>query len=151
MSDETKDFLDKLEAEYGGRITWKTFSTWYGCSDSVLREFGVFLFKIGDRFYFEDFEKNSSIFGMQIGSSKKKKAQYIKLKRSIDSKNIKNVFKVTQAKALDVIKYGKDPSTLKETTLIEKIFRKSVTAVVLENGIHHFFELLSVDDFKKNI
>lgn len=151
MDDETKEFLDDLEAQYGGKITWKTFATWYGCSDSTYREYGVFIFKINDVLYFEDFDKKYTIFGMELKPNKKKKVKYVKLKRQIKIDDINDIFKITQANALDVIKNKKDPSTIKEINLFDRLFRKSVTAVGLKDGTYHFFELLNTEDFKKNV
>jgi len=151
MDDETKEFLDDLETQYGGKITWKTFATWYGCSDSTYREYGVFMFKINDVLYFEDFDKKYTIFGMELKPNKKKKVKYVKLKRQIKIDEITDIFKITQANALEVIKNKKDPSSVKEISLFDRIFRKSVTAVGLKDGTFHFFELLNTEDFKKNI
>ncbi len=151
MDEETKEFLDNLENTYGGKITWKTFATWYGCSDATFREYGVFVFKINDTLYFEDFEKKHAIFGMELKTKKKSKEKYVQLKREIDVKEIETIFKVTQSNALDVIKNNKDPKALKEINLLGKIFKKSVIAVGLKNGTYHFFEFLNLDDFKKNI
>jgi hypothetical protein len=151
MDDETKQFLEDLENQYDGKITWKTFATWYGCSDSTFREYGIFMFKINNIFYFEDFEKKHSIFGMDFKPKKKNKVKYVKLKRNIDAENIIKVFKVSQANALQVIKHRKDPSTIEEINLFDKIFKKSVAAVELKDGTYHFFELLNLTDFKKNL
>lgn len=151
MDEETKEFLENLEKEYGGNIEWKTFATWYGCSDSTFREYGVFLFKIHNTLYFEDFEKKYSIFGMELKTKKKNYQKYVKLKRSIDISQVKSIMKVSQANALDVIKNKKDPKTLSEINLFDKIFKKSVTAVEVEDGTYHFFELLNNAEFAKNL
>lgn len=151
MDEETVQFLEDLETQYGGKITWKTFATWYGCSDSTFREYGVFMFKIKDTYYFEDFEKKYSIFGMDLRTKKKNKIKYVKLQRNINAKEITKVFKISQAKALEVIKRGKNPSELKEISLFDKIFKKSVAAVQLKDGTYHFFELMNLEEFKKSI
>ncbi len=151
MDEEAQEFIDNLETRYGGKITWKTFATWYGCSDSTFREYGVFIFKINDTLYFEDFEKKYSLFGMELKTKKKNKVKYVKLERQIEIKDIKNVYKVSQANALDVIKNKKDPKSIKSINLFDKLFRKSVTAIALEDGTYHYFELLNTEDFKKNI
>jgi hypothetical protein len=151
MDEETKEFLDNLENQYGGEITWKTFATWYGCSDSTLREYGVFIFKINDTFYFEDFEKKYAIFGMELKTKKKQKEKYVKLQRDFAASEVEKVFKVSQSHALEVINKTKEPKDLPELNLFDKIFKKSVTAVLLKSGKCHFFEFLNLEDFKKNI
>lgn len=151
MDEETKEFLEDLENTYGGKITWKTFATWYGCSDSTFREYGVFIFKINDTLYFEDFEKKYAIFGMELKTKKKSKEKYVKMKRQIKVNEIDKVFKVSQSNALEVIKNNKNPIDLKGLNLFDKFFKKSVTAVGLKNGTYHFFEFLNIDDFKKNL
>ncbi|MGD1822328.1 MAG: hypothetical protein ACPKM0_06130 [Pleomorphochaeta sp.] len=151
MDEETLEFLEKLENTYGGKITWKTFSTWYGCSDSTFREYGVFIFKINNTLYFEDFEKKHAIFGMELTTKKKKKNKYVKLQREIKIDEIEKIFKVTQSSALNIIKKYKTADSLHELNLFEKVFKKSVIAVQLKNGTCHFFEFININDFKKNL
>lgn len=151
MDDETKEFLDNLENKHGGKITWKTFATWYGCSDSTLREHGVFIFKINDTLYFEDFDKKYAIFGIALTNNKKKKNEYVKMERQIAIADIDNTFRVSQSNAINVVRNTKEASDLKEINLFDKIFKKTVVAVALKNGTHHFFEFMNFEDFKKNL
>ncbi len=151
MDEETKEFLEDLENKYGGKITWKTFATWYGCSDSTYREHGVFIFKINNTLYFEDFEKKYAIFGIALANNNKKKTKYVKMERQIPISEINKVSKVSQSQALNIIKNYKDVSSLKELNIIDKIFRKTVIAVGLKNGTYHFFEFLNIEEFKNII
>lgn len=145
MDDDTKDFLEQLETKHNGKMGWRTFSTWYGCSDGTFREFGVFLYKINDTFYFEDFERNQSIFGFLIHTNKKKK-EFIKMEREIEAAQIDKVITTTRKNALQIIK-TENTQILKSASLFEKMLFKTVSAVILKDGSIHFFELVNSKDF----
>jgi hypothetical protein len=151
MDEDTEFFLSELEKKYGGELSWRTFSTWYGCSDGIQREFGVFLFKVYNTFHFEDFEKNSSIFGIAIGtnsSKKKKKQPFVKLERSFTKDDILDITTTTRSIANTIIKTG-NKQPIKAANSFDKIFRKLVTAVTLKDGTIHFFELIAPKEFSR--
>lgn len=151
MDEETEVFLSELEKKYGGELTWRTFSTWYGCSDGTQREFGVFLFKVFNTFHFEDFEKNTSLFGIPIGGNsnkKKKKAPFVKLERSFNKEDIQTITTTTRFIANSIIKSG-NAQSVKPANAFDKLFRKLVTAVTLKDGTIHFFELITPKEFTK--
>lgn len=149
MDEETELFLSKLEHKHGGKLTWKTFSTWYGCSDGTQREYGVFLFRVFDTFHFEDFEKNSTIFGIPLtGKPKRKKGQkeFVQMERSFEKDNVVKITTTTRTIANSIVKTG-NTAILKNATGFDKIFRKLVTAVSLQDGTVHFFELIAPKEF----
>jgi hypothetical protein len=149
MDEDTEFFLSELEKKHGGELTWRTFSTWYGCSDGIQREFGVFLFKVFDTFHFEDFQKNSSIFGIAIGnnsSKKKNKKPFIKMERSFEKADIIDIKTTTRSIANTIIKTG-NVQPIKTANGFDKVFRKLVTAVTLKDGTIHFFELIAPKEF----
>ena len=149
MDEETEIFISDLEKKFGGELTWRTFSTWYGCSDGIQREFGVFMFQIGDTFHFEDFEKENLIFGMKIGTNnKKKKEPFVKLERAFEKDQIQSINTTTRSIANNIIRKRLDPSAIKNVNIIDKLFKKLVTAVILKDGTIHFFELIGPKDFE---
>lgn len=145
MDEDTELFLSELEKKHGGELTWRTFSTWYGCSDGTQRDYGVFLFKVHNTFHFEDFEKNSSIFGISFGnnsSKKKNKKPFIKMERSFEKKDIVDIKTTTRSIANAAIKTG-NTLQIKPASRFDKVFRKLVTAVTLKDETIHFFELIA--------
>lgn len=149
MDEDTKAFLDELETKHNGKLGWRTYSTWYGCSDGTYREFGVFLYKINDTFYFEDFERNQSIFGFMVNTKKKKK-KFIKMEKEFKISEIKNIITTTRKNALSVIK-DNNPALLKNANSFEKLFFKTANAILLNDGTIHFFELVSLKDFREQL
>ena len=149
MDEETELFISKLEQKHGGQLTWKTFSTWYGCSDGTQREYGVFLFRVFDTFHFEDFEKNSTIFGIPLtGRPKRKngKKEFVQMERSFEKSNVVEIITTTRSTANSIVKTG-NTATLKQANKFDKVFKKLVTAVTLQDGTIHFFELISPKEF----
>jgi hypothetical protein len=149
MDEDTEFFLSELEKKHGGELTWRTFSTWYGCSDGIQRQFGVFLFKVFDTFHFEDFEKKSTMFGIAIGNNsgkRKNKKQFIKMERSFAKDDIIDIKTTTRSIANTVIRTG-NTIPIKAAGGFDKVFRKLVTAVTLKDGTIHFFELIAPKEF----
>lgn len=148
MNEDTEIFISDLENKFGGKLTWRTFSTWYGCSDGIQRDFGVFMFQIENTFHFEDFEKENLILGMKIGrNSNKKREPFVKLERSFSKDQIKSIDTTTRSIANNIIKKKINPSEFTNINIIDKLFRKLVTAVTLKDGTIHFFELIGPKEF----
>ncbi|MBK5201752.1 MAG: hypothetical protein JJE21_09535 [Spirochaetaceae bacterium] len=149
MDEDTEIFISDLEKKFGGKLTWRTFSTWYGCSDGIQREFGVFMFQIEDTFHFEDFKKENLIFGIKMGtSSNKKREPFVKLEREFNKNQIKSINTTTRSIANNIINKKLNSSAITNINLIDKLFKKLVTAVTLKDGTIHFFELIGPKEFE---
>jgi hypothetical protein len=124
MDQETKDFLGSLEQENGGLIIFKTYAVLIGFSNGKYLNLGGLLFIINKTLYFEDFEKQSGLFGMITA---KKKKVYNKYKTSIDINSIDNIFsvKINAAKALASGKLS-EKKIMPVTGFQKKLFQTAV-------------------------
>ena len=145
-TDEAIAFIKEREERIGGRILYRTYSTWYGRIGKEKREYGVFLYSDGKSFIYEDFERNPQILGIPIKT--KNKAKYEKLEVSFPASDIIEIARVTKRSAEVSLYNGKDLS--RHPNILDKAFRAIVTKVVLKNGDVLFFELMEPKEFEAN-
>ncbi|MFA6689637.1 MAG: hypothetical protein ACOX6K_07735 [Sphaerochaetaceae bacterium] len=150
MDDDTKKFLTELEQKHGGPVRWRTYATWYGNADGTLREYGVFLYVIGNRFYFEDFERVPSILGYAL-KPKKNAPPYVKYEGSFSADEIVRTQVVTKSLALDCIRGRGKSANIKEAGLIDKVFRQLVLLVETEEEGTFFLELMDRKGFLEEV
>ena len=127
-TDEAIAFIKEREERIGGKILYRTYSTWYGRIGREKREYGVFLYSDGRSFIYEDFERNPQILGIPIKTKKKEK--YEKLEVSFPASEIMEITRVTKRSAEVSLYNGKDLSKL------------------LGNGDVLFFELMDPKEFE---
>ena len=123
-TDEAIAFIKEREERIGGKILYRTYSTWYGRIGREKREYGVFLYSDGRSFIYE----------------------YEKLEVSFPASEIMEITRVTKRSAEVSLYNGKDLS--KHPNIIDKAFRPIVTKVVLGNGDVLFFELMDPKEFE---
>ncbi|MFA5513583.1 MAG: hypothetical protein WDA17_01525 [Sphaerochaetaceae bacterium] len=150
MDNESQQFLKNLEERFNGKITYRTFATWFATDASVIRDFGVFMFKINDTYHYEDFERIPSLLGFPLRSSKRK-STYEKLEGSFDASAIKSISVVTKNNALRSAQSGMPAASIPEASLLHRLFFRLVTKVELQDGLNLFFELISPKEFAKSI
>ncbi len=150
MDEDTIKFLSELEAKHGGTIEWRTYATWYGCDDGTIREYGVFLYKIKDTFYFEDFERFPMILGYKL-KPKKNAPKYEKYERSFRAEHVVRVSSVTKSRASDCAQGLISAAAVTDAGWFSKIFKQLVTKVEMETGTTFFFELMDPKRFVREI
>lgn len=148
--DETKAFLKELETKHDGTISWKTYATWFGSSKGIIREFGVFLYRINDTFYYEDFERKTQFLGIPL-NIKKSKNEYKKMEGAFNVNEIESTLNVSKNVASNFLQGANNINRLKQIGSFQKFFSQVVTMVTLKDGTKLFFELMNIDDFNKNI
>ncbi|MFA6681058.1 MAG: hypothetical protein WCS35_03415 [Sphaerochaeta sp.] len=146
MDQDAQDFIAELETRRQAKILWKTYATWYGNDRGISREFGVFLYRCEDTFFFEDFQRNPSMFGFSL-KSKKKDVPFIKYEGTFALEDVTSTRQVVKAHAQKVTEGIKTIQELPEATMLDRIFRQLVEMVVLKDGSVHFFELIDRKDF----
>ncbi len=146
MDNESQRFIEELERKYEGSMTYRTFATWFGSSDKVVREFGVFIFKINEIVYFEDFERVPSILGITLPSSKRA-TPYVKLEESFDPKKVVHISTVTRSYATDVVQQKREIVQSDKLPWYKSILSKLVTQLIFEDGKALFFELINPKEF----
>lgn len=153
MDEDTKIFLAQLEEKHGGPVKWRTYATWYGNTDGTIREYGVFLYVINGKFYFEDFERLPSLLGYAL-KPKKNAPPYVKYEGSFGGDEVKRTLVVTKGQALDCIRGARDVANMREAGMLGKLFRQLVLLVETADGQAHFFELMDrkrfLDETQKN-
>lgn len=145
-NEDAAEFLQSLEDKWQGHITWKTFSTWFACTDGTIRDYGIFMVKINNTFFFQDFERENAIFGMKL-TTKKKKQKFVLMEGSFHKDEVTDVYQVTQVNARAIVEKGKSVDSVKKATKVDKLFKKIVTLVKLKNGTALFFEFLDYKEF----
>ncbi len=146
MEDDAQAFIAELEARRGATITWRTYATWYGNDRKIVREFGVFLYRADDTFYFEDFERTPSLFGLAL-KPRKPKEPFVKYEGSFQLAEVKSTRPIPKAIAMKVALGDLAATQVREATALDKIFRQMVEMVVLTDGTVHFFELMNRKQF----
>lgn len=140
MTEETKAFLNEREERFGGKITWRGFSLFYGDSNGNIREKGVFVFKIGKIFHFEDFEVTQKFLGLPIFNKKSDaESKYVKFEGSFDPSEITNSYYVKRSDAVLFVN-GKSPKA-KPVSKLSRFFKEVVLAFEFENGSVKYFEV----------
>ena len=146
MDREAIEFIKEKESQIGAKIGWRTFSTWFGSNNGILREYGVFLCAFDDSLYFEDFERLPTFLGYPI--QRKKKVEYVRYDRTIKASDIKAITLVRKRDAEKAIR-EKALNPLPKANKLISLFTKTVTQVELSSGELLYFELISIKEFEK--
>ena len=146
-NDDAIAFIKEREEKLGGKILYRTYSTWYGRIGKEKREYGVFLYTDGKVFVYEDFERNPMIMGIPLPVKNKEK--YVKMEHSFPVSSIVSIERVLRSDAERSVKLGSDFT--KAPGLFGKAFRKLVTKVTLKDGSILFFEFMDHMEFVRII
>lgn len=141
QQDNTIGLLKELEEKYGGTITKRTYALSAFLPNTKPLEHGVFLFRIGDTFYYEDFEREDiNILGFTV--KKKNKTPFIKTEGSFLLKDVDKVLKVSKnyARSYHLKKSLGKIKEIKKANAFIKFFKECTYAIVLKNGDVLFFE-----------
>ena len=145
LDDDTIAFLKEREEKLGGELIYRAYATWYGRNDGEEREYGVFLYSDGKTLVIEDFERTPTILGIRVKPRVKK--EYIKLEHFLPLQSIKRIDKVTKSSADKSLSIHKDVA--KNANLFDRIFRKTVIRVTLDDGTAYYFELPELKKLEK--
>ncbi len=141
MDTDAENFIRDLEEKRGGKVTWRTFSTFYANSKGLVRDHGVFLYEVNERFWYEDFEPSAKILGIPIGKSKHAKP-YVKYEDSFGPEEVKSIRKVSKKAALAYCTGHKSYEKLRPANRFCRLFCQCVTEFALKDGTVLFFELM---------
>jgi hypothetical protein len=141
MESDAEVYLKGLEEKRGGKLAWRTFSTYYANNNGIVRDHGVFLYEINNHYWYEDFEHTAQIFGIPLRKSKNAEP-YVKYESDFGPEDVKSIRTVTKKAATDYCKGYKKYEKLKPAGLFAKIFCQCVTEFALKDGTVLFFELM---------
>lgn len=141
MDEDAQAFIAELETRRQATISWKTYATWYGNNGGISREFGVFLYRCEGAFFFEDFERKPSMFGISL-KPKRNTIAFKKYESSFPLEDVVATRQVIKAHAQKVTEGIRTVEELPRINMFDRIFRQLVEMVTLKDGSVHFFELI---------
>ena len=147
MEDEALNLIAELEEKRGGKITWRTVVLFYADSEGVSKE-SVFMYRIGDTFFCEDFERNFTFLGFKVKPPKGYK--YVKFESSFEINDIKSVDTVLKKDVLSLCN-GKTNCRIRKAGCLSSVFRQTLTELEFTDGRKVFMEMLKSAEFKKII
>jgi hypothetical protein len=137
-----EDFWAETARKRGGEIGFFTFATLVGRSGDALLNFPGLLYKSGDIFWFEDFERDNWL--AKILSSRKK---YEKTEISFPVTEVQFVRLVSRMSASRCVAGAVPPGQLAPATMLTRFFSTPVTQVGLSDGSSLFFEIMQRKEF----
>lgn len=137
-----EDFWAETARKRGGEIGFFTFATLVGRSGDTILNFPGLLYKSGDIFWFEDFERDNWL--AKILSSRKK---YEKTELSFSSTEVQFVRLVSRMSASRCIGGAVAPAQLPPASVFARVFSSPVTQVGLRDGSSLFFEIMQRKEF----
>ena len=142
-SEKSIGLLKELEEKHGGKITDRTFAIWAYLPCEREYSNGMFLYRIGDVFHYEDFDKGDmNILGFVI--KRKKDKPFVKTEGSFLISEVVSVFKVTKSAARNYYlkKRSNEFYSIKKAGMLSRFFKECVYAVKLQNGDILFFQMM---------
>jgi hypothetical protein len=136
------DFWRETARKRGGEIGFFTFATLVGRSGGAILNFPGLLYKAGDTFWFEDFERDNWL--AKILSSRKK---YEKTEISFGTAEVRFVRLVSRMNAARCVGGAVAPEQLAPATVFARVFSTPVTQIGLSDGSSLFFEIMQRKEF----
>jgi hypothetical protein len=137
-----EDFWAETARKRGGEIGFFTFATLVGRSGDALLNFPGLLYKSGDTFWFEDFERDNWL--AKILSSRRK---YEKTEVSFAAAEVDFVRLVSRMSASRCIGGAVAPTQLTPASVFARVFSSPVTQIGLRDGSSLFFEIMQKKEF----
>ncbi|MCF7943314.1 MAG: hypothetical protein K9L21_02655 [Spirochaetia bacterium] len=150
MDQDTQEFLQGLEKENGGPIIFKTYAILLQTEEirGTARQSGGLLYLINDTLYFEDFEKQPSVFGLIMP---RKKQTYEKLKTQLPISSIQDVFTVRASDARAAASDRKESTELKPVTGFKKKLFQTAVCIKTSHSRPWLLEVLNDNEFIREI
>lgn len=152
MEADTHAFLKEIESRRGAPVEWRTFSIWYGTSrhGGLERVWGVFLYRIGDTFYLEDFEHQDTFFGFPIHKRKDAKP-FVRYEESFKCGDVKKITLISKGTAQKIATGKLQPEKVKPMNKIQALLQEHFTMVTLSDGSVMVFNLLDRKKFQQQL
>ena len=149
---EREAFLNEIEQRRGGKLTYRTFSTFYADSDGNLRDFGI-LYMVNGIFWFQDFERDNSFLGFRFNRFKTE--AFIPFESSFSPLEVVSSRTVLKKAVRSCAMGQKDFSKLRKANPITGFLAETVTEIRLQSGRTMYFQfadktvLKMIDQMKK--
>lgn len=138
---DREQFLKDIETRYGGSVEQSTFSLFYADSDHNLREYGVSVFRVNGRLYYEDYKRDNMLFGIRLPDGKKGK-EYVKFSSSFSPSDIIGTRKVRKSDAKACASGYRSLEKVRTAGLFGRIFFDIVTELRLSDGRVLYFQFM---------
>jgi hypothetical protein len=136
------DFWKETALKRGGEVTFFTFATLVGRSGGAMLNFPGLLYRSGETFWFEDFERDNWL--AKILSSRRK---YEKTEISFAAVEVQFVRLVSRMSAARCVGGAVAPGQLAPATVFARFFSTPVTQIGLKDGSSLFFEIMQRKEF----
>ena len=137
---DSEAFLNEIEQRRGGKITFRTFSTFYADSEGNVRDYGVFLYMVDGVFWFRDFERDNSFLGFRL--SRRRDEEYEMFEGSFSPLEVVSSRTVMKKAARNCATGRKDFSKLRKANPVIGFLAETVTEIRLQNGRTMYFQLM---------
>ena len=140
---DSEAFLNDIEQRRCGKITFKTFSTFYADSDGNVRDYGVFLYMVNGTFWFRDFEHESNFLGFKL--KKRSDDVYEMFESSFSPIDVVSSRTVMKKAARNCALGFRDFAKLKKANPVIGFLAETVTEIKLKDGRLMYFQLMGKD------
>jgi len=142
VENEARKFWEEKEAEKGGKVSFYTFATFLGRSSDRQVTNGGLIYRIEDKVYFEDFEKENWLMKLIA-----RKSTYEKTEFSFKISDIELTKIISRNAALNCIAGYAESSNTKPLSPLMRVFAKPVVQITMKNGTSMFFDIMRVSEF----
>ena len=137
---DSEAFLNDIEQRRGGKITFKTFSTFYADSEGNVRDYGVFIYMVNGTFWFQDFERDRNFLGFKL--SKRRDEEYVMFESSFSPLEVVSARIVLKKAARNCALGYRDFSKLREANPVIGFLAETATEIRLRDGKTLYFQLI---------
>lgn len=134
---EREAFLNEIEQRRGGKVTYRTFSTFYADSDGNMRDFGLF-YMVNGIFWFQDFERDNSFLGFRFNRFKTE--EFIPFESSFSPLEVVSYRTVLKKFTRKCAMGQKDFSKLHKAPPVISLLSETVTEIRLQSGKTMYFQ-----------
>jgi hypothetical protein len=134
---DPQEFWRQTGERRGGEVGFRTFATFIGASGEKYLALPGLLYRVGDAFWFEDFERDNWL--ARIISSRQ---AFQKTEVSFRAAEVEFTRIVSRRNAARCVAGAAAPKGLRPMPALARLFSASVTQVGLSNGTSLFFEVM---------
>jgi hypothetical protein len=138
---DPQDFWRETGEKRGGEVSFRSFATFTGASAGAPLGLPGLLYRVGDVFWFEDFERDNWLARILTSRSK-----FEKTEMSFRASDVEFTRVVSRGNAARCIVGKADPKSLRPMPGFARLFSGAVMQIGLSNGTSLFFEVMLQSD-----
>jgi len=146
VNDEIQKFWNEKESRLGGKVEFNTYAALIGeCGSGKLNGRGGLCYIIGDRAYFEDFEKNNALMAM----FNRKDSDYEKTVISFQLSDVTGMRKISEKWGKESINEGFQYRSIPELKGLRALFIRGFWLIELKDRPALVMEIMDAEGFRK--